>query len=816
MSDHQSALVIRPRPTDLVGAEEFRTLRALVEKRRAEAETVILVLPLPGFLVQGLDPNAVTSVEAAREAMAALRESLSKAEAATGLDQRPVAVDARLEELEQLLTGIGLTGECSARLGQRLEALAGELVCAWLAAAFEKAGVDAAASPEKGSDDGGELRCLPGGRQVDARAVQYAQEWSATRCEFLSGWRGFYSADPRRFPSARLLRRLDYAEAIEIATADAGLVDPRALELARETGLVLQLCDPRDPAGEATRIQPTSEETQARVKAVVTRGETLLISMETVGMWRQPGFLARAFAAFARHGISVDLVSTSETSVTVSLEGEPPHEASLEALLGELHEFCQAQLLRDRVAVSIVGRRIRSILHRLGPAFEVFEEYPVHLLSQAANDLNFTVVTGPEQADRLADELHRSLVHAVPGDPVLGPTREALERGEPTPSPAPVMRGWWWQERERLEAIAREHGAAFVYSLPRVRRAIEELRGLSGIDRVLYAVKANPHPALLAEMERTGCGFECVSPGEIEHLRRHLPDLDPGRILFTPNFAPRSEYAFGLEAGVQLTLDNLYPLRHWPELFAGAKLFLRIDPGQGRGHHRHVQTGGVQSKFGIPRFELDEARALADRAGARITGLHAHSGSGIRTSGNWRQLAAILGEEAARFPEVEVLDLGGGFGVVEKPGDRPLDLAELGETLSEVGSALADYRLWLEPGRYLSAPAGVLVARVTQTKGKGRARYVGVETGMNSLIRPALYGAWHGIINLSRPEAPATETATVVGPICETGDVLGSERLLPECREGDVLAILNAGAYGRVMSSSYNLREPAGEFVLED
>lgn len=816
MSDSRGPIVIRTRPADPVTAEGLRALRGLVSQRQAAAGQVILVPSLPDFLVRSLDPAALGSAEEARAAHAALIRGLEDAEAAAGIPHRPDPVGASVEALEQLLTGIGLTGECSLRLAERLEDLAGNLVGEWLAAALEAGGLDAAGPGAGDSGKGAAVLCLAGASDGDGRAVTRARQHNARCCEFLSGWRGFYSADPRRFPAARLLRRVDYEEAIEIATADTALVDPRALELAREAHMPLAFCDPRDPEGEATRIGPASEDTQARVKAVVTRGETLLVSMETVGMWRQPGFLASAFAAFARHEISIDLVSTSETSVTVSLEGEPPADSDLEALMAELQQFCRAELLRGRVAVSIVGRRIRSILHRLGPAFGLFEEYPVHLLSQAANDLNFTIVTGPEQATRLAGELHRSLVHAVPGDPVLGPTREALRRDHGEAEPAAPMRGWWWRERERLEAIAHEHGPSFVYSLPRVRQAMRELQGLPAVDRVLYAVKANPHPALLTEMARAGFGFECVSPGEIEHLRRELPELDPGRILFTPNFAPRAEYAFGLEAGVQVTLDNLYPLRQWPELFAGAALFLRIDPGRGRGHHRHVQTAGVQSKFGIPRGELDEARALAERAGARIIGLHAHSGSGIRTPGNWRELAGILGAEAVRFPEVQVLDLGGGFGVVEKPGDQALDVADLGETLAEVGRSLSGYRLWLEPGRYLSAPAGVLLARVTQTKGKGRARYVGIETGMNSLIRPALYGAWHGIVNLSRPGAPATETATVVGPVCETGDVLGNDRLLPECREGDVLAILNAGAYGRVMSSHYNQRDPAGELILRD
>jgi len=161
-----------------------------------------------------------------------------------------------------------------------------------------------------------------------------------------------------------------------------------------------------------------------------------------------------------------------------------------------------------------------------------------------------------------------------------------------------------------------------------------------------------------------------------------------------------------------------------------------------------------------------------------------------------------------------VLDLGGGFGVPEKASRTPLDLAAIDAGLQAFRREHPRFALWLEPGRYLVAKAGVLLARVTQLKGKGEVRYAGVATGMNSLIRPALYGAYHEIVNLTRLDEPETQTYEVVGPICETGDVLGHDRRLPPTREGDVLLIATAGAYGYAMSSRYNLREPAEELVI--
>jgi diaminopimelate decarboxylase/aspartate kinase len=347
-----------------------------------------------------------------------------------------------------------------------------------------------------------------------------------------------------------------------------------------------------------------------------------------------------------------------------------------------------------------------------------------------------------------------------------------------------------------------------------VQAAIAELRSLTAVDRLLYAAKANPHPGLVKLMHAAGVGFETVSPGEIAAMRAAVPELDPAAILFTPNFAPRQEYADALDVGVQLTLDNLHPLREWPELFRGCELFLRIDTGAGAGHHRHVRTAGQASKFGIPLAELEEARRLASHAGARITGLHAHLGSGILDAAVWRENARQLAELAGGFPEVRVLDLGGGLGVPDRPGQAGLALSQLGESLALVKQAHPEFQFWLEPGRYLVARAGVLLARATQLKGKGELRYLGMDAGMNSLIRPALYGAHHEIVNLTRHGEPATSRYTVVGPICESGDVLGRDRPLPESREGDVMLVADTGAYGHAMASRYNLREPAGEMLL--
>jgi diaminopimelate decarboxylase/aspartate kinase len=462
--------------------------------------------------------------------------------------------------------------------------------------------------------------------------------------------------------------------------------------------------------------------------------------------------------------------------------------------------------------VSLVGRSIRATLHRLGDALELFEEQRIYLVTQAANDLNITFVVDEEQGDRLVSRLHDVIVRNAPSDHVLGPTWEQIHGlGPVVPEGGPP---WWQGRRTELEQLAREHGSAYVYDRATLEQTARQLLAIGGVERVFYAIKANPHPDILRSYAALGLGFECVSQGECERVLEVLPGIDRDKILFTPNFAPRSEYEWGFAQGVQVTLDNIYPLRAWPELFRGRDVLVRVDTNFGRGHHDHVRTAGVHSKFGIPLFELDELGRLVAATGTRVVGLHAHTGSGVFDVRNWHQVGQLLGDLAQRFPDVRVMDLGGGLGVPEKPGQVPVDLAQLQGVIDDLHGRWPRLAIWLEPGRFLVAQAGVLLAQVTQLKGKGAVQYVGVATGMNSLIRPALYGAHHDIVNLTRFGEPGSEVYNVVGPICESADYLGHERLLPPTSEGDTLLIANAGAYGHVMSSWYNLREPAREILI--
>lgn len=661
------------------------------------------------------------------------------------------------------------------------------------------------------SDDNGHT-VLFGRGGADTSASILAAKIGAERLDIWTDVPGMFTANPRDIPAARLLRRLDYEEAQEIAGTGAKVLHPRCIEPVRRANIPLFIRYTPNPAMPGTEISERNADAGGRVKAISLRRNIRLVEMSTSGMWQQVGFLADTFAVFKKHGISIDLVSTSETTVTVSLDplANSLDPSTLHALLAELGKHCRARLIDNCAAVSLVGRQIRANLHRLAPALELFDERRVHLVSQAANDLNFTVVVDDEDASRLATQLHSLMIRADSEDDVFGAPWQTLFAQQET---ADSREPWWTAARENLLLQAQAGTPCYVYHGAALDAAIERLQQLP-VQRCCFAMKANNNPEVLRRLYAKGIDFECVSPGEIRHLQNLFPGISPDRLLFTPNFAPREDYLFGLAQGITITLDNIHVLREWSGLFRDRDILLRVDPGQGAGHHKHVRTAGTHSKFGIPITELHEAAALAASAGARIIGLHAHIGSGVRDPQLWQDVAVRLAAVADNFPDVRVLDIGGGLGIPERRGDAPLDIAVLASLLAGFRAAHPRFELWIEPGRYLVAEAGVLLARVTQLKGKGVMQYVGLDAGMHTLLRPALYGAHHDIVNLSRLDEPAAITATVTGPICETGDVLGIERRLPECREGDIMLIANAGAYGRVMSSEYNLRDLPREVML--
>lgn len=693
--------------------------------------------------------------------------------------------------------------------------------CQWQAAADWKARFDA--QPTRmlitqgfisRHQDGGTAILGRGGS--DTSAAYFGALLGAGRVEIWTDVPGMFSANPKEVPDARLLTRLDYYEAQEIATTGAKVLHPRSIKPCRDGRVPMAILDTERPHMPGTSIDGDAEPVPG-VKAISRRNGIVLVSMEGIGMWQQVGFLADVFALFKKHGLSVDLIGSAETNVTVSLDPSENLVSTdvLAALSEDLAKICRVKIIVPCAAITLVGRGMRSLLHKLSDVWATFGKERVHMISQSSNDLNLTFVIDEAAADGLLPILHDELIDSgampVHESQVFGPRwREIIGQVRPRPVP------WWKDEREHLLRLAEAGTPRYVYHLPTVRERARQLKAVAAVDQRYYAIKANSHPAILEALVAEDFGLECVSLGELRRVFDTIPELSPRRVLFTPSFAPHEEYEAAFALGVQVTLDNIEALQRWPQVFRGRELWLRIDLGHGDGHHAKVNTGGKASKFGLAAARVDEFVEAARALDITITGLHAHLGSGVETKQHWRRMYDELAGFARRIGSVHTLDIGGGLPIPYSDDDEPFDLDAWGAGLAEMKAVHPAFRVAIEPGRFLVAEAGVLLTHATQVVEKDGIRRVGLDAGMNALIRPALYDAWHDIVDLDRLAAPRDGLLDVVGPICESSDVFGRRVALPAATApGDVMLIADAGAYGYVMASTYNQRALPKEDIID-
>jgi len=350
----------------------------------------------------------------------------------------------------------------------------------------------------------------------------------------------------------------------------------------------------------------------------------------------------------------------------------------------------------------------------------------------------------------------------------------------------------------------------YVYDTAIMERQVERLRSAFARvpTRFMYACKANTNINVLRRMRRLGCGLDAVSIQEVEIGLR--AGFLPQEVLFTPNMAGYGDYQRAVALGIRINIDSLSALEHFGHDHGGTvPVCVRFNPHIMAGGNERISTGHIDSKFGISIHQARHAQRVIATNGMRVNGLHMHTGSDILDADVFLQGAEILLEIAAEFPDLEFLDLGSGFKVPYKPDDIETDIEELGERLGErIGRFNSEraqpVELWFEPGKFLVSGAGALLARVEQIKHTTATVFAGIDTGLNHLLRPMLYGSYHHIMNVSAPLGKP-RIYTVVGNICET-DTFGWDRKIPELHEGDLVAILNAGAYGWSMSSNYNSR----------
>ena len=366
--------------------------------------------------------------------------------------------------------------------------------------------------------------------------------------------------------------------------------------------------------------------------------------------------------------------------------------------------------------------------------------------------------------------------------------------------------------------VARAFGTpAYAYDAATIRARCRALKRNFPDATMHYACKANENLSIIRRIKREGFGLETVSAGEIALARK--AGIPKEKISFTCASIGNKELAQAARRCGHVHLDSLHQIELWGRAKLGKDISLRLNQGIGAGHHAHVITGGPDSKFGISLADIPAARKLAKKYGLRLTGLAQHIGSNVLSVDILAQAMQKLLDTALDFRDIEHLDFGGGFGIPYRPTEKELDLARLGREFTSRTRAFARthgklVRFAFEPGRFLVAEAGTLLVSVTDIKRTSKHLFVGVNSGFNHLIRPAMYGSYHPIENLTRARGPRRDI-TVAGNVCESGDLFAIHRNMVMPELGDVLAIQNAGAYGMSMASAYNQRPLPKEILVD-
>jgi diaminopimelate decarboxylase len=343
--------------------------------------------------------------------------------------------------------------------------------------------------------------------------------------------------------------------------------------------------------------------------------------------------------------------------------------------------------------------------------------------------------------------------------------------------------------------------------------------------RVYYAAKANSNLSILRILESEGAFMDVVSLGEV--FLALQSGFQPERILFTGTSVRNDELKFLADSDIAINVDSLSQLKRLLKITVPKVLSVRVNPELGAGHHDHCITAGKNTKFGLWEGNALKAYEKAKQAGVKRFGIHMHIGSGVMNADPFLLALKKLLNVARKVHDniginFEFVDMGGGLGVPHKPGEKPLNLETFSEkVLSEFRNKIEVYDLGepyfcVEPGRYLVSDSGILLTKVNTVKITPFKKFVGVDAGFNTLARPMMYDSYHHILVANKLDFDEIESYDVVGPICESGDVMARARILPSIDEGDLLAILNAGAYGYSMSSQYNARPRAAEVLVNN
>ena len=384
------------------------------------------------------------------------------------------------------------------------------------------------------------------------------------------------------------------------------------------------------------------------------------------------------------------------------------------------------------------------------------------------------------------------------------------------------------EDKTLLGSIAEEYGTPlYIYSGNRIKNNIDRLSTALNKhlrkNQIYFAVKANSNPHLISFMRSIypDLGCDCSSPGEL--FVSNKTGIPSEKCLYTGNYESSDDLRVALGSGCHINLDDIQSFRRLSKIQVPEEISFRVNPGFGSGRFKEITTGGEKAKFGIPKEKIVEAYELAIAHGVRSFGLHCFTGSGVLDENYFTELIRAVLEISTKVEmsckiTLKYISIGGGYGIPYKDEDKILDIDQVFENIAREFYSVYNKEecpvFCIEPGKYLVGDAGILLARVTGVK-ESYKNFIGLDAGMETLMRPVLYGAYHRMYKVGEPKATTSLIADITGRICENTDRLAVDRPFPTVAEGDLVAIMDTGAYGFSMAHQFNTRPRPGEILLE-
>jgi diaminopimelate decarboxylase len=584
---------------------------------------------------------------------------------------------------------------------------------------------------------------------------------------------GFHNNDPRHVEGTIPIRALSFDEAAELAYFGAKILHPSTIHPCREKNIPVILKNTLNPTDRGTRI--TSSHNDGEIKAIAAKDGITAIRIKSLRMLMAHGFLKKIFDVFDEYKTPVDLITTSEVAVTLTIDDT----SHLIDILKALRAFSNVETTSNQTILCVVGD---FVAEKPGVAYRVLSalrEIPVGQISYGGSSHNITMLIDSANKVTALQALQSILTIQSTVDTHSVDT--------------PAYRYNLRLLDETLK-VATQEASQYNYALH-------------------FAVKANSNPRILETIAKIGLGADCVSGNEIKAALES--GFKPETIVFAGVGKTNDEIELAIRNRIQcIHVESLEELRVVNQICsekqAKMPIALRLNPNLDAGTHKHITTGTSTNKFGLSKAELDEAlKILPSLNSVKLIGFHFHIGSQILDLSKFSQLAHYANAIYAEYENLSLsyINLGGGLGVdYENPEVNSIsDFEGYFRTFAENLELPVGVSVHFEPGRSIVAQCGELITRVLYVK-EGQERFFAVvDAGMNNLIRPALYQAKHNIYCVTS-NSDESGQYDVVGPICESSDTFATNLTLPKLTRGDLLAIRSAGAYGESMGSRYNLR----------